>query len=63
MLRPREEARSQQGDGVGGGVDGGEGYHWLPQLGACRGLAERESREPCEWQAVHGGWGWGVSME
>ena len=32
MLRPREEARSQRGDGVGSGVDGGEGYHWRCNL-------------------------------
>ena len=63
MLRPREDERSQRGDGVRAGVDREEGYHWLPQLGTCRGQAERESREPCEWQVVPGGWGWGVSVE
>ena len=46
-----------------GGVNGGEGCYWQQQPGTCKGLAERESRDPWKWQAVLHGWGWNVRVE
>lgn len=62
MLRPGGEVGSQRVWGRWGG-GWGEGYQRQQQLGTCKDLAERENREPWEWQAVPGGWGWGVSVE
>lgn len=36
MLRPRERSKEPARGWGWGGVDGGEGYHWLPQLSTCR---------------------------